>query len=191
MSDYYEQNHQEYYDSTYSLDPSLFLDVLTKYLTPGARILDIGCGSGRDLLWLKKQGFDPAGLERAPGLAKMARDLSGCQVVEGDFETHDFKKTEYDALVLVGSLVHLHHEKLKGLLRRILDAIKPGGLVYLTLKKGKGTVTREDGRCFYLWEKEELDGIFRAVNLEVLDLTVQVSNLRKEDTWLGYLLKKA
>jgi len=39
----------------------------------------VGCGSGRDLLWMKKQDFDVIGFERSPGLAELARENAGCE----------------------------------------------------------------------------------------------------------------
>lgn len=40
---------------TYYIDPTVFLKPLVQYLKPGAEIIDVGCGSGRDLRWLKKK----------------------------------------------------------------------------------------------------------------------------------------
>lgn len=57
MSDYYQKHFQTYHQRTFSIDPSSFLEPLRKHLDPGCRILDIGCGSGRDMLWFRNLGF--------------------------------------------------------------------------------------------------------------------------------------
>ena len=75
--DYYQQHFLEYNRQTFNMDPASFLEPLAEQLAPGARILDVGCGSGRDLLWFKNRGFDVVGLERSPGLAGLARKNSG------------------------------------------------------------------------------------------------------------------
>ena len=90
MPDYYQKNYKAYNEKTFSIDPSSFLVLLAKRLPPEAFVLDMGCGSGRDLLWMKKQGFDVIGFERSPGLAELARDNAGCEVIEGDLETYNF-----------------------------------------------------------------------------------------------------
>jgi SAM-dependent methyltransferase len=90
MSNYYQKNYKAYHEKTFSIDPSSFLAPLAQRLSADAFVLDVGCGSGRDLLWMKKRGFDVIGFERSPGLAELARDNAACEVMEGDFESYDF-----------------------------------------------------------------------------------------------------
>ena len=54
MPDYYQKNYKTYHEKTFSIDPSSFLDPFAKRLPGDAFVLDVGCGSGRDLLWMKK-----------------------------------------------------------------------------------------------------------------------------------------
>jgi SAM-dependent methyltransferase len=54
MEDYYHICFREYHENTFHVNPESFLMPLVKRLKPGARILDVGCGSGRDLLWLTR-----------------------------------------------------------------------------------------------------------------------------------------
>ena len=148
IPDYYHDHAAAYFERTAHLDPGRFLAPLVRELPPGARVLDVGCGSGRDLRWLKACGFRPTGLERSPTLAALARRHGGCPVVAADFETHDFAGCDVDAVLLVGALVHLPHGRLGPVLGRILDALDArapaGGWLYLSLKRGEG---RRRGRC--------------------------------------------
>jgi len=99
METFYEKNNQNYFNYTVGIDPTTFLEPLVKLLRAGATILDIGCGSGRDLLYLKNEGFQATGLDQSPSLAKLARLHSGCSVLEGDFESYDFNNINSEALV--------------------------------------------------------------------------------------------
>jgi cyclopropane fatty-acyl-phospholipid synthase-like methyltransferase len=191
MHDYYETNAGEYHASTVQIDPSSFLEPLARNLTPGATILDVGCGSGRDMGWFRQRGFRPTGLERSPSLAALARAHSGCPVMEGEFETHDFSGLSFDALVLVGALVHVSHDRFKQLFENILQALIPGGHALLTLKEGRDPTETSHGRTFYLWQDSDLRIIFVDLNLTVVDFSRDVSKVRDSDVWLGYVLQKA
>ena len=134
MSDYYQQNYREYHEKTFSVDPKSFLAPIAEKLKPGATILDIGCGSGRDLLWFRQRGFKVVGFERSPGLAGLIRKNVGCEVLEGDFETYDFSQLSVDAILLIGALVHLPHNRLPEVLNWISRALRGGGIIFLSLR---------------------------------------------------------
>ncbi|MBC8551230.1 MAG: class I SAM-dependent methyltransferase [Nitrospira sp.] len=189
MTDYYQQHSEEYHRKTFTLDPASFLEPLIRYIEPGSSILDIGCGSGRDIGWLKQHGYQSKGLERASGLIALAREETGCEVFEEDFDTYNFESTKYDALIMIGSLVHVRHEDMERTLRRILGALSQGGHVLLTLKEGMGFKQADDGRLFVLWDSEAAENIFERLNLKVVELKRQVSKLDAEDVWLSYVLR--
>ena len=191
MTDYYESNAAEYHASTVQIDPASFLEPLARRLAPGAAILDIGCGSGRDMRWFKERGFKPTGFERSPSLAEMARSHSGCAVIEGDFETYDFSGLSADAVVLTGALVHIPHDRLGQVLEHILQSLIPGGHALITLKEGLELTEASHGRTFHLWQDPDLRAIFDRLNLMVVDFSRQISKLRDTDIWLGYVLKKS
>lgn len=189
MSTFYDKNHQQYFDSTVGIDPSAFLEPLARLLEPQATILDLGCGSGRDLLWFSMRGFHPTGFEQAPNLARLAREHADCPVIEGDFCRYNFYNLQFSALVFVGSLLHLPKEDLSTILKSTCQALVPRGLILITMKEGNGTSRPSDGRVFTLWSREEIEQIFATNNLYILDFSRQISKLRPNDVWLGYVLR--
>jgi len=190
MSDYYQQNYRKYHEKTFSVDPTSFLTPFAEKLKPGATILDIGCGSGRDLLWFRQRGFEVVGFERSPGLAGLARKNVGCEVIEGDFETYDFSRLSVDAIILVGALVHLPHSKLPEVLNAINRALKDDGNILLSLKKGAGNTSDSHGRVFYLWNDGELRDLFKDLGLDVIDYFQQSSKIDTDEVWIGYVLEE-
>jgi SAM-dependent methyltransferase len=110
----------------FNTKPNAFLVEITKGVTPG-RALDVGMGQGRNTLYLAQQGwavtgFDPA--EKAVAAAQEQAKQLGVKMttlVVGD-EQFDFGNEQWDLIVL--SYVSLRH-----LVPRIVDALKPGGLV--------------------------------------------------------------
>jgi SAM-dependent methyltransferase len=157
---FYEENHLTYFTSTVSIDPASFLEPFARCLAPGATILDVGCGSGRDLLWFAERGFSPTGFEKSPNLARLARQHAACPVIEGDFRDFDFSQLSFSALVLVGSLVHLSPDEFPVIFKKIRRALAPEGHILITLKEGVGTSTTADGRVFTLWSATDPGGCF-------------------------------
>ena len=190
MSDFYQNNYRAYHEKTFSIDPSSFLEPFASHLAEGSLILDVGCGSGRDLLWLKNRGFTVIGFERSKGLAELARENVGCEVIEGDFETFDFSTFSVDAIILIGAIVHLLHEELKMVLDHITCRLGEHGKALVTMKEGDGIFKDENGRVFYLWQDTELRDIFTDLGFKILDFSRQVSAIRPDDIWLGYVLEK-
>ena len=190
MNDYYQLNYKAYYERTFHIDPAAFLKPFADRLPPGAAVLDVGSGSGRDLLWLKNRGFAVTGFERSPGLAALAGTSAGCPVIEGDFKSFDFSALAFDALLLCGSLVHLAHEQLPDVLDNVIEALNRPGWVFLSLKSGRGHRTDESGRTFYLWQSGDLETILGEKEFEILDVTRSVSAAGTGEQWLGYVLGK-
>ncbi|WP_244155929.1 class I SAM-dependent methyltransferase [Desulfofustis glycolicus] len=149
----------------------------------------MGCGSGRDLLWLARRGFRPTGFEQSPSLAKLARKHSNCPVLEGDFNHFNFSTLHSSALIFVGSLVHVSPEALPAIIVSTCQALNSGGMLSITVKEGKGTSCAAEGRIFTLWSKQDIENVFAATNLHIVDFSWQISKIRPNDIWLGYVLR--
>jgi len=190
MTDYYQKNYKAYHEKTFSIDPTSFLVPLAQTLSADAFILDVGCGSGRDLLWMKDRGFEVIGFERSPGLAELARGNVGCEVIEGDFETYDFSLILVDAVMLIGALVHVPHERFSEVFKNITSVIPKHGIVLITLKEGSGDRTDPDGRIFYLWEAPKAREMFDTLGFKVREFSTSVSKTGSGDVWMSYVLDK-
>ncbi|MDJ0722202.1 MAG: methyltransferase domain-containing protein [Desulfobacterales bacterium] len=202
-ADFYTVHYRAYHAETFNIDPTPFLGPFARRLPPGSRVLDVGCGSGRDLVWLRRQGFEAIGFERSPGLAELARQAAGGTVIVGDFTRFDFTALAVDALVLCSALVHVPPAELAAVLGRILPAVRPqnasalgardgvaghAGLVYVSLKEGRGQYTDAWGRRFYLWSDTAARRLFEALSLAVVHFRSGLSAVADNSAWLGYVL---
>lgn len=189
MPDYYDIHYKEYFEKTAHIDPSSFLSPLLGFIPAGSTILDIGCGSGRDMAWLKSKGFYPEGFEKSAGMSELAEKRSGCRVTEGDFLTFDFSVYEVDCIILSACLVHQPHENLLSILERVRKALKKSGHIYLSLKYGYGEKTDDEGRKFYLWQDKDLRTLFSMLYLEPVFYALTSSARGTSEIWLNYILK--
>lgn len=195
---YYRKHSRVYFERTVTADAAAILHPLVALVPPPARVLDVGCGSGRDLAWLKAKGYTGFGIEAAPELARRARKHSGCPILVADFTTYPLEKFRADLIIAVGSLVHIPHHKLSASLNHLLtglikqrDGAGRQGHLYLSLKAGSGTRQVRDGRRFYLWQDLSSREIFAKLGLKVVRAYVQPSTLAGDTrtSWLGYLLR--
>ncbi len=190
MKDYYQHNYKAYHEKTFHIDPSSFLEPLARRLPLEAFILDVGCGSGRDLLWMKKRGFEVIGFERSPGLAELARENAGCEVIEADFETYDFSAIMVDAVIIVGAMVHIPNDRFREVFRNITSVLTENGSVLLTLKEGEGSRNDSDGRIFYSWQDDKARELFEPLGFKVCEFSKSVSKTGSGDVWFSYVLEK-
>ena len=195
MADYYQAHAREYFEETAHIDPSPFLGAFVQHLPPGARVLDVGCGAGGIMGWMKANGFDVTGFERSPGLAALARAHSGCPVIEGDFADADFSSLRVDAILCCGALVHVPHAQLQGVLANIvrafcIDSPRPRTL-YVSLKQGTGSATDSRGRTFFFWQDQALRPVFTGLGFAVTDFLRSPSADGEGKMWLGYVLVPA
>ncbi len=160
--EYYDKNADAYFKKTSLIDMSHFHRRFVSLCSKGSRILDIGCGCGRDLKEFKKQGFIPIGLEPSLSLKSLASLHSGCNVVQGDASYIPFSDESFDALWCCAVFVHLSQEEIEQTLHEILRVSKQGTTIFFSLKKGKGFLRTEDNRLFYFYEEAEIEKILQA-----------------------------
>jgi len=69
---FYGNNHLDYIDKTKDINMDEIYKFVLKYLKPKSKILDIGFGSARDMLYFKSNGFIMSGIDNEPSFVKEA-----------------------------------------------------------------------------------------------------------------------
>ena len=116
-----------------AIGPSRHLDAFLDRLTSGARILELGCGSGRDALHLAERGFAVDATDGTPAMVRKARERTGLDVREMRFDQLD-SDNAYDAVWAHACLLHVRRIDLPDILSRIATALRPGGWHYASFK---------------------------------------------------------
>lgn len=97
---------------------------------PGLRILDFGCGPGRDLIAFAALGHDVTGLDGSAELARLARDHSGREVLAQNFLALDLGRERFDGVFANASLFHVPSADLPRVLAEIRESLTPGGVLF-------------------------------------------------------------
>ena len=108
------------------------------------RLLDVGCATGGALLEAKALGFEPSGIEPAPGTARAAAERSGCPVRIGTLDDALLAAASYDVVTLFDVLEHV--TDVGAALRRLRLVLAPGGMLAVTVPDFGGLWARASGR---------------------------------------------
>lgn len=151
---FYENHAREYFNRTVSADLSALYNRFLKYVKPGGRILDVGCGSGRDLRVFRERGFDAIGIDGSEKLAKLAAEFSGTTCLVLRFEELNFDRT-FDAVWACASLLHVPKQRLLPIVQRLYEALAEGGFLFVSVQLGEGEQILPDGRFFAYYMPDE------------------------------------
>lgn len=94
------------------------------------RLLDFGCGPGRDLLALTAMGHIVTGLDGSPVFANMARAHSGCSVLQQNFLELELGERRFDGVFANASLFHVPRAELSRVLGELFTCLVPGGVLF-------------------------------------------------------------
>ncbi len=187
---YYQDNAQTFFDGTVNVDMSSLYDTFTKHLAPGARVLDAGCGSGRDAKAFKEMGYQVEAFDASTAMVELAREHTGLPVQVKAFADVE-RKEEFDGIWCCASLLHVPSLELPGVMRRLADALKPGGVWYVSFKYG--VAEREvDGRMFTDMDEHSLRTLVdKVAQLAILELWLtRDKRPMRDEVWLNGLLRK-
>ncbi|HNY11572.1 MAG TPA: methyltransferase domain-containing protein [Candidatus Wallbacteria bacterium] len=276
---YYDDNAEQYYKNTINADPHelclMFTDGARRFLNKDIHnisVLDLGCGSARDSIYLSGEGFNVTGIDlsfkllghavssainsdnggAAESLTQTKRLTSlsdetdtanatdgdsalrtlrppcravdslpsmasstlrpPCRAVDSlpsmasstlrppcraaflcaDFTKLPFKDVSFDAVFAQASLLHVPKAKLAAVLNEVNRVMRPGGLIYLSLKEGAGESLDEKGRFFAYYDSEELETEISNNGFKTVDFKRKASRdgLNNVAIWLMYLALK-
>jgi SAM-dependent methyltransferase len=158
--DFYEQRGREWAGALPPLTWSPQLDPFLDLLAPGARILELGCGDGRDAERMIARGFAADPSDGSPGMARLASARLGRPVPVLRFDELEAGEA-YDAAWCQATLLHVAEDELPDVLARIHRALKPGGRHWASYKSGTGGGRDQFGRFFSYLPAERVEAAYR------------------------------
>jgi SAM-dependent methyltransferase len=184
----YARRAEQFREGTKDHDVSQNLQELLRHLEgrPPFRILDLGCGPGRDLKTLRDLGHVGVGLEGLPRFAAMAREASGCEVLEQDFLRLDLPAADFDGIFANASLFHVPTQELPRVLLELRAALRPRGVLFCSNPHGSNEEGWSRGRYGAFLDWETWRRILREAGYEELNHYYRPPGLpREQQPWLA------
>ena len=145
---HYDRNAEDFWTGTRGHDVSQNVSALLQYIesAPPFKMLDFGCGPGRDLKTFTERGHVAIGLEGSSRLAAMARAFSGCEVWEQNFLALDLPTLHFDGIFANAALFHVPSQELPGVLKALHATLKMRGVLFASNPRGSNEEGWNRGR---------------------------------------------
>ena len=189
--DYYDKNATEYSESTIGVDFSATQERFLRYIPSHAKILDFGCGSGRDAKYFLDKGYDVDAIDGSKEFCRLASVYTGITVKQMFFQELA-SVNEYDGIWACASILHLQKDDLILVLHKMATALKNTGVIYASFKYGTFFGERQ-GRYFTDFNEERLTEILALVpELQYREFWISsdVRPDRSDEKWLNVILSR-
>jgi len=190
---HYNEHAERFWQGTRDHDVSQNRDALLQSLDgPGPfRILDFGCGPGRDLKTFRDLGHEAIGLDGAKRFVELAREYGGCEVWCQDFLKLDLPQEYFDGVFANASLFHVPSQELPQVLRELWTTLKTGGVLFSSNPRGdnKEGWNGERYGCYYDWPRWR-DLVTAAGFTEIAHYYRPPGLPREEQPWLASVWRK-
>ena len=161
-----------------------------KYVKPKGKILDAGCGSGRDSLAFMKSGFQVDAFDASEEICRITSEMLDIKVECKRFEDLS-GDPEYDGIWACASLLHVDGSDLPRVMENLKRLLNPDGIIYVSFKEGD-TEKIWNGRFFHDMTEDSARELFQNTDLELLELfrTQDARKDRKGEFWINIIGKK-
>ena len=190
--DYYNKNSEEYFNSTLNVDMTNTYKEFLKLVPEGGKILDLGCGSGRDSMNFIKLGYEVTAVDGSKELAKKASVLLGKEVIVSTFEELELKE-KFHGIWACASLLHIKREDLKTVLNNLYNNLDDNGVFYMSFKYGEKEYVDDKNRYFNCFTDESIISFINEnTKYNILGLYITEDKLGRvnEVKWLNLICNK-
>ncbi|XSG73821.1 GNAT family N-acetyltransferase [Herpetosiphon llansteffanensis] len=165
------------------------LDRFKQQLAAPAKILEVGCGPGRDARLLRESGYQVVALDPTWAMLQLAKQAD-VPLIAGDSRSLPIAAASVQGIWAQASLLHLPHLEFSLALSEIARVLQPNGVCYLSLKVGDGEQWHADGRLFAFHQPELVTKALAGVGLTVLDQWVVDADLPDNPPWVRTIARK-
>lgn len=187
---YYDENADAYYDRTIHSNMEEQYRFFLKYVPAGVRILDFGCGSGRDTKYFRDSGFNVTAIDGSEQMCKKAESYTGIEVRRMSFLDLNDREI-YTGIWASASLLHIPKKDLPRMFAKLRKALTRDGILYVSFKEGTFEGMR-DGRYYSDLTEGELFNLVNTVGGMKIVASRPFTEIRdgEEVNWVCAIIRK-
>jgi SAM-dependent methyltransferase len=189
--EFYNLNAVEFFDNTVSADMTETYEEFLKHIKIKGKILDAGCGSGRDTVFFLNKGFSVVSFDASDEMVRLSSEYIGQKTLKMKFQEIEYRN-EFDGVWACASILLVSREEIDDVIDKIAISLKLEGIFYASFKYGDELTLRE-GRLFNSYNEETLKNLlekhkeFAKIKLWK---TKDVRPDRNDEFWINVLCKK-
>ncbi|MFH1850136.1 MAG: methyltransferase domain-containing protein [archaeon] len=185
----------EYYSNyTYDKISQYHLTQLMSYLN-GKKVLDAGCGSGRDVQYLTAEGLKVVGIDYSDQMISQAKK----RFKKGNFRVMDFEKMEFpdasfNGIWCCASLIHIPKRNLPNVLKEFSRILSDDGILYVSVKDGEGErmirykKLNHEKALFVYFTQQEIENFLSHAGFTILHSSPEEVN---SSVWINIYARKS
>lgn len=186
--EFYDEHAARYCRDTLKVDMRRSRAQFLEFVPQGGRILDAGCGSGRDSSAFRTTGYKVTAIDASPAMVRVAR-RRGVPARVKSFQQID-EVEAFDGIWACASLLHVPRANVVAVLRRLKRALRRHGVLYITLKYGTGESVGADGRFFSYYTPKDFGKRLQRAGLRPVQHWVSDDKPSAKPTWVTYLVRR-
>jgi ubiquinone/menaquinone biosynthesis C-methylase UbiE len=188
--EYSSRNHRHFWKNEYDY---------FKTILAGNKVVDLGCGAGRDAEQFVNDSFDYLGIDASEEMLKIASQ----RVAEGQFRLMDLRDIDlplesFDGFWASASLLHFSKQEVPDLLKSFYNLLKDNGVGFISVKEKRvmdeGYIKEDKGggieRYFSFFHNNEMIKFLEKANFTVIKSGQCFENDKDETEWLYFFVKK-
>jgi len=199
--DTYNLAASHYADKVRRYAPLKELEKFTNLVRAGGKILDAGCGPGRDCAYFVSKGFKVVGVDLSEKLLAIAeKEAPSVRFYPQDLRNLNFPERSFDGIWACASLLHLKKTEVPTVLSKFFTLLRPGGVLFILLKEGEGEGVNNGAtlqgfpRFFSFFRETELSSLLQNAGFEVEEMTTWDQkdrwSERTSEVWISSFSKK-
>ena len=170
-----------------------------KSIISGKKVVDLGCGTGRDAEFFVNDSFDYLGIDSSEEMLKIAKE----KVKDGHFAVMDLRNIDlpsksFDGFWASASLLHFSKKEVPFILKSFYNLLKDDGVGFISVKEKRGMdegLIKEDKcggieRYFSFYTEEELSNFLKDAGFTIIKYSYLLEEAPSDTKWLCFFVKK-